>query len=258
MALKLVIAKLEDVAENLRSLYTVGGDGKYHLDAEEDEGPESAKAKLKEFRDNNIKLMQSKEALEKQLKDIGDPAEIEKMKKKIQQLDDKQLLEAGKLDELVAQKTDRMRQDYETRIAALEAAVEAKNAELSKTTEHLSSVLIDSEITRAVSAVGIPRKGAMQDLIARGKRVFRLEDGKPVPKEGDKILYGKDAKAPMTFDEWAAIQAEQSPFLFESSSGSGGKGGTGTGKVTGDKEALRALPAQARLQELHRRQTAQQ
>lgn len=248
MALKLVLNKLEDVEEPLRELYKAGGDGKFYLDAEENE---DSKKKMAEFRENNIKLMKEKSDLEEKLKGMGDPKQIEEMKKKLQLIEDKKLLEAGKLDELVAQKTERMRQDYESQIDALRKAVDAKQTELDKTTESLSSVLIDSEITRAVTGVGIPRKGALQDLLARGKKVFRLEDGKPIPKEGDKVLYGKDGKAPMTFDEWASIQAESAAYLFEPSSGSGSAGGTNKQvQKTGDLDLSKIAP-QERLKMIH-------
>lgn len=256
MALKLSIAKLEDVDEASRPLYKMGGDGKYHLDTEEDA---ETKAKIKEFRDNNVKLLKEKEELEKKLASLGDPADIEKMKKKIQAIDDKQMIEAGKLDELVAQKVERMKIDYENQLNAMKTALEKKDTDLLKLNDRLSEVLIDSEITRAVTAVGGVRKEALQDLIARGKRVWKLEDGKPVPKEGDKTLYGKDGKSILTFDEWAAIQFETAPFLFEASAGSGAAGAGNAGKGTikqSEKEAIAKMPPQERLKHLHGQQAS--
>lgn len=250
MALKLVVAKIEDVDEAFRSLYKQGGDGKFYLQTEEDE---EGKKKLQEFRDNNIKLMREKEDLEKKLKDIGDPAQIAEMRKKIEQIEDKKLIEAGKLDELVAQKVERMRADFESQLEALKKANDTKQTDLEKTNARLSEVLIDSEITKAVTAVGGVRKDAMQDIIARGKRVWRLEDGKPVPKEGDKLLFGKDGKNPMTFDEWALILSQTAPFLFESSSGTGAAGAQNAGARNAGKEDLSKIPAAARLGILHDR-----
>lgn len=247
MILKLVAAKLEDVEEAFRSLYKLGGDGKFYLQTEEDE---EGKKKLTEFRDNNIKLMKEKEELEIKLKSLGDPKQIEEMKKKMQAIDDKQMIEAGKIDELVAQKVERMRADFESQLAALKKAVDEKEVMLTKTNDRLSEVLIDSEITKAVTAVGGVRKDAMQDIISRGKRVWRLEDGKPIPKEGDKLLFGKDGKNPMTFDEWATILSETAPFLFESSGGSGGAGATGQ-KTNLGKVDLSKVPPGERLRMIH-------
>lgn len=244
--LKLVVKNLEEVEDAFRSLYKQGGDGKFYLDTEEDE---DGKSRLKEFRENNIKLMKEKEDLEKKLKDLGDPKEIAEMKKKIQLIEDKKMIEAGKIDELVAQKVERMRADFENQLNALKTAVDVKQSELDKTNSRLSEVLIDSEITKAVTAIGGVRKDAMQDIIARGKRVWRLEEGKPVPKEGDKILFGKDGKNPMTFLEWAGVLFETAPFLFENSGGSGAMGGQKKTDLT--KVDLSKVPPVERLRMIH-------
>lgn len=253
MALKLKVAKLDEVEEQFRALYKMAGDGNFYLDAEEDE---DHKTKLKEFRDNNVKLMKEKEELEKRLKDIGDPDEISKMKKRIQDIDDKQMIEAGKLDELVNQKVERMKADFESQLNAMKLALENKDKDLYNLNTRLSEVLIDSEITKAVTAIGSVRKDAMQDVISRGKRVWSLEDGKPTPKEGDKVLYGKDGKSILTFDEWAEILFQTAPFLFDPSSGSGAAGGSrdaAANRTQSEREALAKLPPQERLKMIHER-----
>jgi hypothetical protein len=250
MALKLVIDKLEDVAEGLRDQYKLAGDGKFHLQTDEDM---ESKKKIEEFRTTNITLMKKQKELEDQLKDLGDPKEIVAMRQKIQQIEDKKLIEAGKLDELVEQKVERMRNDFQAQLEALKKANETKEAELQKTTARLSEVLIDSEITKAVTAVGTVRKDAMQDIISRGKRVWRLEDGKPIPKDGDKLLFGKDGKNPLTFEEWAMILSQTAPFLFETTTGGGGTGGQHQDLSKG-KEDLSKISPEERLKRIHERQ----
>lgn len=251
MKLKLSVTKedFEKLGDAHKELYVLGGDGKYHLDAEDDS---DSKKKLGEFRENNIKLMKEKEELEKKFKDI-DPEEVKEMKKRMQELDDKKMIDAGKIDELVAQKVERMRADFENQIKEMKKALDKKEGELVQTHNRLSEVLIDSEITKAVAAVGGVRKDAMQDIISRGKRIWKLEDGKPVPKEGDKILYGKDGKEQMTFGEWAQVLVETAPFLFEPSGG-GGAGGAGAGagnRGRADREEIAKLPPQERLKRIH-------
>jgi hypothetical protein len=246
--LKLVVDKVEDVEEKNRDLYKKGADGKFYLQTEEDT---ETKKKIDEFRTNNIKLMKEKEDLEKKMASMGDPTEIAKMKKKLQEIEDKKMIEAGKLDELVDQKVARMKTDFENQIKKMTESLENKDKDLIKINEQLSSVLIDSEITKAVTSVGGVRKDAMQDILSRGRKVWRLEDGKPVPKEGDKLLYGKDGKAAMTFDEWANILADTAPFLFEGSGGSGAGGSErkiipGSTKVEWGK-----IPPNERLKMIH-------
>jgi len=252
MALKYVVTKEEydKLEDNIKPFYKQGADGKWVLDAEEDS---ASAAKLKEFRENNIKLMNEAKTLKEQIDKYGDtnPEKLAEMKKKLQEIDDKKLIEAGKLDELVAQKTERMRIDFENQIKAQKKAYDDKVSELDKTNARLSEVLIDSEITKAVTAIGGVRKDAMQDIIARGKRIWRLEDGKPVPKDGDRILFSKDGKEQMSFDEWAQVLLETAPFLFESSSGGGANGGDKDKKKTGVNQALKDLPASERLTRIH-------
>lgn len=246
--LKLVLDTLDGLPDIIKAEYKQGGDGKFHLQSEEDS---AAKAKLDEFRENNIKLMKERDELTKKLDSLGDPAEIEKMKKKIQALDDKQLLEAGKLDELVLQRTERMRLDYDNQIKELKKALEERDVKLTSTNQRLSEVLIDGEITRAINSVGVPKKEAFRDILARGRETWKLEDGKPVPKEGDRLLFGKDGKEALTFEEWAQAMLITAPFLFEPSGGGGaggGKAGQGGFKGTGD---IKTLPPTERLKAIH-------
>jgi len=249
MPLKLVLDSLEGLSEEMKALYKQGGDGKFHLQAEEDE---DGKKKIAEFRDNNIKLQKELEAIKKQFAGI-DLDKIEDMKKRLQQIDDKKMIEAGKIDELVAQKVERMKADFEAQIAQMKTALEEKDKGLQSTTQRLSEVLIDGEITKAVTAAGVVRKSAMEDILARGRKTWKLEDGKPVPKEGDRLLYGKDGKAPLTFEEWAQALLTTAPFLFEASAGGGAGGGAdkGAGGFAGGKPDLAKMPPQERLKYIH-------
>lgn len=254
--LKLLLETLEGLSEEVKTLYKQGGDGKWHLDTEEDA---SAKAKLDEFRSNNIKLMKEREELTKKLEKLGDPAEIEAMRKKLQALDDKKLIEEGKLDEVVNQRTERMRQDFENQIKQLTAAIDEREKKLSSTNQRLSEVLIDGEITKAVNGVGVVKKEAMRDILARGRATWHLDDeGKPTPKEGDKLLYGKDGLKALTFDEWAQALILTAPFLFEESGGGGAGGGANSGGrgagFRGSKEEVAKLPATERLKYLHQQE----
>lgn len=242
--LKLVLDTLEGIDAGIAALYTKGADGRFHLETDEDE---TAKAKLKEFRDNNIKLLKERDDLMAKFKDI-DPDKYKEFQKKAQEIEDKKLLDAGEIDKLVDQKVERMKQDFENQITAMKTALTEKDNLLNGTSQRLSEVLIDSEITKAVTSVGSVRKEAMRDIIARGREVWKLEENKPVPKQGDKILYGKDGKAPMTFDEWAKVLQETAPFLFE---GSGGGGAAGGGGFSGGNVDWSKIPANERLKLAH-------
>jgi hypothetical protein len=53
-----------------------------------------------------------------------DPEKYKQISKQIQDLEDKKLLDAGKVEELLNQKTEKMKNDYETRLEALSKAKE--------------------------------------------------------------------------------------------------------------------------------------
>lgn len=255
MALKLVLENLDGLSDEMKTLYKQGGDGKFHLQTEEDQG---MKAKIDEFRNNNIALMKEKEELEKKLSKLGDPDEITKMKKRLQDIDDQKLIEAGKLEEVVQQRTERMRADFENQVAQLTAALNERDQKLTATNQRLSEVLIDGEITKAVNSVGVVRKEAIRDILSRGRETWKLEEGVPVPKEGDRLLYGIDGKAPLTFEEWAKALITSAPFLFEGSAGGGANGGANQGGAgfKGNVD-LAKLPPSERLKYAHQMQSGQ-
>ena len=251
MGLKLVLESLEGLDETIASLYKKAGDGKFHLQTEEDV---ETKKKIQEFRDNNIALTKELDAIKKKFEGI-DLEQIMELKKKVQDVEDKKMIEAGKIDELVAQKVERMRADFENQIKAMQTALEEKDGSYQKVNSRLAEVLIDSEITKAVNGVGVVKKEAIRDILARGRTTWKLdEDGKPVPKEGDRLLYGKDGKAPLTFEEWASGLLTDAPFLFEDSAGGGASGGhsqqPGAG-FSGGKVDWSKIPPGERLKHIH-------
>jgi hypothetical protein len=248
--LKKVLETLEGLTEEVKGLYKKEADGKFHLQLEA--GDDDTKRKLDEFRENNIRLQKERDELLKKFAGI-DLEEIAGLKKRLQEIDDKKMLDSGKIDELVAQRVERIKSEYENQVKKMKEALDEKDKALGTTTQKLSTVLIDSEITRAVNSVGVIRKEAMRDILARGREIWRLdENGKPIPKEGDHLLYGKDGKASLTFDEWAKTLLESAPFLFEGSAGGGAGGGRGDGSgFVGGKPDLSKLPPQERLKYLH-------
>lgn len=236
MALKALIKKdeFEKLSEVLQKEYTnVDGTEEYTLTVDDAD----YKKKLGEFRSNNINMKQELEKLEKLSKkyDGVDPDKYAEMQAKIQELEDKKMIDAGKIDELVEQRTERMRADFEGSRKALEAKAKEASDTSAALNERLSTVLIDKEVQSAVSSVGSVRKGAMEDILARARRTWVLQDGHPVPMEGETVKYGKDGKSPMSMQEWAEGLVDEAPYLFEGNSGSGSRGNDKGGDGKGDK-----------------------
>jgi len=252
MKRKITGEQWEKLSEELQALYKKEGDGNYYLEVDESDAIKAEKDKTKEFRTSNIALKKRVEEFEKKFGDI-DPDKYKELEQKLQNIEDKKLLDEGEIDKLVEQKTERMVQDYEARIEALTTDNDRLNGELGTVKERLNSEVIDSRITKAVSDVGIVRKGAMKDIINRGRETWQLgDDGNPLATKSDGTpLYGKDPKQPLSFAEWAEGLVTDAAYLFEPNEGVGSKGGKGS-ISSGLNKDMANLPATERLRLAHK------
>lgn len=221
--LKLSYSTKEEIPEGSASLYGEK-EGKWLLLLEDNVVP---KAQLDEFRTNNIELLKAKDSLSKQLKTF-DGVDLDKYTtalKKIQDSDDQNLLDAGKVDELVEKRVERMKSDFDGKSSALGVKIDGLVDENATLKVQLSDVLINSQINQAINEIGRPRDGAIQDIIRRGKALYQIVDGKPTPIGPDgNTVFGKDGKQALTFKEWATGLMESAGFLFETATGGGATG----------------------------------
>lgn len=208
MGLKYQIAKLEDVPENVRSLYKQEGTV-YVLDAE-DVVP---KTRLDEFRTNNIQLQQQ---LDK-LKDV-DPVKYAELIKIQQQVEEGKLIQAGKLEEVVTLRVTNMKKDLETQL-------NGTKTELSQANAQLALLMIDNAVRQvAVQNGALPT--ALDDVVLRARTVYSMEKGQAVPKDDKgQVIYGKDGQTPMTINDWLVNLKKSAPHLFAGSQGGGAGGG---------------------------------
>lgn len=254
MSLKVVVKSLDEVAEPLRDQYKQVGD-EFVLDTDDGD----FRTRLSEFRNNNIDLNRRLEESSSKLKGMDDlqstlkgyegldAAEARKAVETMQKIDEQKLIDAGKMDEVLAQRTQRMVSDYDGQIAALNRSLDEERKTGGVYKEKLTSVVIDNSLQSSVSGVATVRKGAMQDVLSRGRNVWSLnEDGTPVPTGSDgKVMYGKDGKSTLSMDEWAQSLVEDAGYLFEPSKG--GKAGGGMNKSGGDTGEVVSMQDQNRL-----------
>lgn len=210
MTLKAVIEDLTAVPDALREFYTEQ-DGRFTL-AVDGLVP---KSKLDEFRTNNITLSQERDALRKQFEGI-DPEKARALLTQAQAEQDKKLIDAGKVDELVGQRVETMRKDFETQLSS-------ETSKSQKLQAQLENLLIDGAIRDAAARAGV-RATAVEDVLLRGRTMFKLIDGKAVPMQGNQPIYGKTGEA-MSMDEWLSGLTTNAPHLFEPNRGAGAPGG---------------------------------
>lgn len=215
MSLKPRVQSLDEVPESVRSFYSEAEGGGFAL-AVEGMVP---KSRLDEFRDTNIALRREQEELRKKFEGV-DPEAAREALARVQRERDKKLIDAGKLDELVAERVAAMKSDFDRQLAAL-------TGDRDKMAGRLSELVIDTAIRDAAAKSGV-RATAIDDVLLRGRQVFRLADGQAVAMDGDKPIYGK-AGEPMSVAEWVGNLTAAAPHLFEPSRGGGAPQGSGGG-----------------------------
>jgi len=216
---KLTANEFDELEDAFKAHYKQDGSGNYLLDTDDD-----SRDRLKEFRTNNIQLQQKVQELEgtvNQYKDI-DPKKARAALEELEQLKDKQLIDEGKVDELLANRTERMRQDFEGRLAAVTQDRDKFKELADKRFNTIRTTSVDSRIAEVVTNIGVPAKGALADIKRRAHETWTVdEDGNLIAMEGDKVKYGADGSNPLTMEEWAESLKQDAPHLFEGSSGGG-------------------------------------
>ena len=213
MAIKAIITanEFEELADGLREHYEADGDG-YQLITDTPD-----KDKIAEFRDNNRTLYKENEDLKKR------QATMEKSLKELQgevtARSEKDLLSEGKIDELLTQRTEAMRNSYDEQIQAKTDALVAAERDLDR-------YVIENQIRD--SAVKATAKAGAVDHIIRAIRPQIKRDGATAFRVDDKgePIMSEDGKTPQGIDSLIDELRASDGFLFAESTGSGAAGGS--------------------------------
>ncbi len=223
MALKFKYKSKEEIpAEHLP--FYAEREGVWQLDAD----GVADKAKLDEFRNNNVTLLKQLDDFKNRFEGI-DPDEVRKLAEEKRKLEETQQLKAGELEKVVENRIKGLKADWEKQVVTLTSEREALNS-------RLTAIQIDQGVITAATKRGL-RPTAITDITSRARTVFKLLNGAPKAFEADgqTVRYGKDGVTPMTLDEWVDSQVSEAPHLFESNAGSGaasnGSGGVGNRSV---------------------------
>ena len=186
--------------------------------------------KVKEFRNNNVELTEELKEL-KARQSVPDE-ELKKARSEALARNEKDLLSEGKIDELLAQRTDAMRQSYEEKLADL--AGKHKEAE-----QTLDIHIIENQIRDAAIKAQARNDRAVEHII-RAVRPHVRRDGVNavrVDAEGNTVM-ADDGKTPQGIIELVEEMRASDTFLFAESTGSGATGG-GAPNGSASKQRIR-------------------
>lgn len=241
MPLKLVLDKIEDAPEALRSEYTEK-DGKFHLNVD---GIEDTSG-LKKALDTERKTARELAKKVKRWEDLGKTdEEIEQLLKNQEEMERKKAEADGDHAKILKQHQDKWEKDR----AKLEAELNA--ARLSE-----RGAIIGTSVMTALTKAGATEEGMdlLPDRLA-SRVAFETKDGARVIRimqaDGETPLAGSGKDGAATFDDLVKEAVGKWPSLFKGSgrTGSGtppNNGAGGTGKKTLSRAEFERLPPMER------------
>jgi hypothetical protein len=145
-----------------------------------------------------------------------DPDAVKTMLSRFASDEEAGLIKAGKIDEVLNKRTERMQAEHLKAVKAENeraAKAEGKAAKLADRT--LSASLKDAAAKAGVHPT------ALDDIALRGRGLWRLnDDGDAVAMNGEDIVLGKDGKTPLTPTEWVDSLREVAPHFWPKAQGS--------------------------------------
>lgn len=219
--------------ESQRALY-VEKDGKFVLDADI-EDTSALKVALQKERDARKTAEQAAKDLAKKFEGL-DADEIRRMLEQLGGDKEAQLIKAGKIDEVVALRTEKATKAHQKALEQAEGKVKTAEARATK----FSQQVLDNHVRAAATKAGM-HANAVDDALFRARVMFTLnEDGEPIQldKDGQPVI-GKDSKTPFGPAEWLESMKESAPHWYPA--GAAGAGATGSKTTGGAKTVKRAV-----------------
>lgn len=219
-ALSLTVDDIATVPEAQRTLY-VEKDGKHHLDVTGIEDTSGLKSALQKEREAVKEAKRLQKEIEQRYEGI-DPDKVKSMMAKFENDDEAKLIAAGKIDEVVTKRTEKLRVELQKQVDLAKGETEASNKRASK----FSQRVLDNHIRAAAIKAGL-HAHAVEDALFRARNMFSLDDaGEAVQLDNEgKPTLGKDGKTPFTPAEWLEGMKETAPHWFPASGSGGGAGG---------------------------------
>lgn len=218
-----LVTDLNTVPEALRPFYKKHDSGGFALDSDPD-------PRLDEYRENNRGLNRQVEELKTQMKKFEgiDPERYQKASQALEELEKlrgKKLLDEGKVEEYLTERTVAMRSSFEQQTQQLQSARDAEKRRADNFYGQLATLKIDSAVQSAIGEIAIVRAGAMTDVLARARRDWVVDEAGNL-KAADNLLDSHGDRI-TTMKSYAQHLLVTAPYLFEGARGGGAGGGNG-------------------------------
>lgn len=193
------------------------------------------------LKNKNSELIGKEKELKTKLAEFDgiDPQTVKAMLKNFADQEEAKLIAEGKMDDVLAKRTERMKADHDKQTAKLQGDLDKVNARVAKFAERALSASV-----REVGAALNIHASAYDDALLRAKSLFDVDDdGNAIARDG---VFGKDGK-PLTLKEWFEGMKETAPHWFPAPSGGGSQGGGGGGNKTMSRAEFEQLSPEQRV-----------
>lgn len=203
----------------------------------------AAAEKITEFRENNVKLSKQRDALVGQVAQYeqvtgvsldalenGKLTEfaktLEALRETKKKVEDGALVENTSLEEAAAARVTEVTNGFKAQLAEVARDRDTWKDQAHKANARSDQMLVENNVRLAASDPDVAMLDkAVALLLPNAHRVFRVEEGKLIPKDpGGTVIYGSDGVNPMTVKEWLLKQRDENEFLFKGSRGGGASG----------------------------------
>ena len=211
------------------------------------ESYEAQKVTHKKMLDENQAAKAKAKQVEDELAGLGDLESLKKFKAMFDGNEELKMIAEGKHDEVFNKRTDKLKQDYESKLTAKEQELlEAQNKLTSRDRKVLALDMIQHITKNTQINSALYSKDILREAADAG---WTLDDNDNaiLVIDGD-IQIGKDGKSPIKFNEWLDSNKELDRFKIAI----GGVGAKGNTSSKGHKQDLSHIPLEQRLSILYK------
>jgi len=181
---------------------------------------------VSEKREIEARLKETQGTLDK-YKGLGDVDNLKDVISRFEDSEEAKMIKEGKIDDVINGRIDKQRTQWEAKLKAEADSNLSLKEQLESRDKVISGLVVDGAIQTTAASIEDFRGEAMEDVVARGRNVWKVEDGKAVAygPDGNQLFNAKGE--PLAVNEWIDSMRESAPHYFRSAKGTNAKGGGG-------------------------------